>query len=364
MTHDPAAVKRGCTRFLSYDPPQTPREILLTLAEEAQDGDLDDFGRGGPHERLEARLREVLGKEAAVFMAAGRVAQLAALKAWCQARGNDRVAMHPRCHMAEYEDRAYDLVYGLKAVPIGDPNRPTVLADLEALTDPVGVISLEIPLFSLGCVLPPWEELVAMSAWARERGIPIHADGARLWEIGPYYGRSYPEIASLFDSITVSFYKSLEAIAGGAVAGPATLIAAARTWQRRLGAAPFRMFPLVLSALHGLETRLHRVRDYYDRARRLAEALARVDGVIVSPNPPHATSMLVLLRGDPARLRDAALEVSARTGVWLMDFTQSSPLEGYARLPLTVAAGALEIGDDEAVEIVAELQRRISAQEC
>src|SRR5215218_7966204 len=85
MTHDPAAVKRGCTRFLSYDPPQTPREILLTLAGQAQDGDLDDFGRGGPHERLEQRLREVLEKEAAVFMAAGRVAQLAALKAWCQA---------------------------------------------------------------------------------------------------------------------------------------------------------------------------------------------------------------------------------------------------------------------------------------
>ena len=63
----------------------------------------------------------------------------------------------------------------------------------------------------------------------------MHMDGARLWESAPFYGRSYAEIAALFDTVYVSFYKGVGAIAGAALAGPADFIAEARVWQRRHG---------------------------------------------------------------------------------------------------------------------------------
>jgi threonine aldolase len=73
---------------------------------------------------------------------------------------------------------------------------------------------LELPQREIGGLLPEWDDLVAQAAWTRERGIALHLDGARLWEAAPFYERSYAEIAGLFDSVYVSFYKGLGALAG------------------------------------------------------------------------------------------------------------------------------------------------------
>jgi len=360
---DAAAVRAACTRVLSYDPPQSARDVLRSLVAYARDDlEHDNFGTGAIHDQLERRVCDILGKEAAIFFPAGRVAQLATLKALCEMRGDRRVAMHPRCHLQEYEDRAYDHVYGLTAVTLGEPNRPNHAADLDEVRDPLGAIALEVPLLSLGCRAPSWSELTCIASRARERGIPIHLDGARLWEVAPWYGRSHREIASLFDTVSVSFYKSLGAMAGGAVAGPADVIALVRRWQQRLGAAPFQMFPLVLDALRGLQERLHLVPRFHERAVEIAAALSGLPGVFVNPDPPHATSMQVLLRGDPQRLITAALEVSSRTGIWLVDFSFPAPLAGYAMFPVTVASGALEIADDEVRDAIVEVQRLMSAE--
>ena len=72
---------------------------------------------------------------------------------------------------------------------------------------------LELPQRELGGTLPTWDELVAQVTWARERGAAVHLDGARLWEATPFYDQSYDKslanIAALFDTIYVSFYKGL-----------------------------------------------------------------------------------------------------------------------------------------------------------
>ncbi len=103
-------------------------------------------------------------------------------------------------------------------------------------------MSIELPLRDAGFLLPTWEDLVAFTGRARERGVPVHLDGARLWESQPFYDRPHADIAGLFDSVYVSFYKGLGGIAGAALAGH-DLVAQARIWQARHGGNLFSMLP-------------------------------------------------------------------------------------------------------------------------
>lgn len=354
-------VRRQCKKFLSYDRPRTARDALLSMAEYAgPDTPMDDYGKGLLHERLEQRLTTLLGKEAAVFMPTGRAAQLCGLKVWCERSRLMRVAMHPRCHMEEYESKGFRLAFGMDSVPIGHLNRTTSAADVTSLVDPVGAISIEFPMLSLGSTLPPWKDLVEISAWARQRKIPLHADGARLWEAQPYYGKSHAEICALFDSIYVSFYKGLNGIAGGAIAGPADFIAQVKSWQHRYGAAPPRQFPMLLDALRGLDELLPLMPAFHQKARSLARAFSELPGVRVSPNPPHATAFYVYLEGDPARLVDAAVEVSAKTGLWLVDYSAPTGIDRLAMFQVTVGTATLEVTEAEAAEAVAALRAALA----
>jgi threonine aldolase len=356
-------VKMGCKKFLTYDYPQTAQQRLLDLARYAgPDVAMDRPGRGELFEKLEHQLIELLGKEAVVFMPSGRMAQLIALKLWCDRRGIPRIAVHPRSHIEEHEQKAYQEIYDLKATWIGNNNRCTRLADLTSIAVPVGAIALEIPLRPLGCVLPPWDELKAMSEWARSRQIPIHADAARLWEIGPYYNRSYAEIAALFDTLYVSFYKGLGGIAGSALAGPADLINEAKYNQHRLGGRLNKQFPMLIDALRGLETRLPLMPAFHDKATQLAAALAALPGVLVTPNPPHANAMLIALQGEHDDLVDASIEVAEQTGLWLFDLPVISPIQGLAMFEITIREAALDVSVEEAVQAISLLRDLLAAR--
>jgi threonine aldolase len=97
--------------------------------------------------------------------------------------------------------------------------------------------------------------------------VALHLDGARLWECRPFYGRDYAQIAGLFDSVYVSFYKTLGGIAGAALAGPADVIAEARVWQRRQGGNLVRLFPCWSETKGGHSVCISAL--YVDVARRL-----------------------------------------------------------------------------------------------
>ncbi len=357
-----ANVKMRCKKFLTYDYPQTAQQRLLDLARYAgADVAMDRPGKGELFERLEHRLIELLGKQAVVFMPSGRMAQMIALKLWCDRSGVPRIAVHPRSHIEEREQKAYQEVYGLKATWIGSYDRRTRLADLVAMAEPVGAISLEIPLRPLGCILPPWDELKAMSEWARSRRIPFHADAARLWEIAPYYEHTYADIAALFDTLYVSFYKGLGGIAGSALAGPADLINEARYFQHRLGGRLNKQFPMLIDALRGLENRLPLMPAFYDKTRELAAAIAALPGVLVTPNPPHANAMLVTMQGEQDDLADAAIEVAEQTGLWLFDLPVISSIQGVAMFEITVREAGLDVPVDEAVYAISMLRDLLAA---
>ena len=171
---------------------------------------------------------------------------------------------------------------------------------------------MELPLREAGYLLPTWDELVVFSEHAAARGVPLHLDGARLWESAPYLGRSLAEIAALAQTVYVSFYKGLGGPAGAAVAGPADVIATARRWQRRLGGNLFTLMPYAVPARAGLRELVPRMAEFHERAGELAKALSAA-GFRVLPDPPHTNAFRLFAEADAVRLDTASVEHMERT---------------------------------------------------
>ena len=353
------AIRRRCTRALAHHRRRSPHETLLALAAEASpELAADQYGQGGPLTPFEEEVAALLGKEAAVFMPSGTMCQQIALRLWSERRGGKNIGLHPLNHLDNFEHAAYEWLHGLRGVPLGEPTRVLTLEDLRANAEPLAALLYELPQREIGGQLPSWDQLTAISAWCAERGIARHLDGARLWECGPFYDRPYAEIAALFDTVYVSFYKGLGGIAGAILAGPVDLIAEARVWRRRHGGTLIAMYPYVLSAQQGLRERLGRMGAYHEKAVAIAAGLAALPGVDLVPDPPQTTMMHLYLRGDTGRLLAAARAVSAATGVWTFDRLAPTPVPGIQRWEWTVGDATLELPTAELVEIFAALLHR------
>jgi threonine aldolase len=358
MSDEQSVSARAC-RSLSYDRPDRPSDRLRTLAAFAEAEGLDaydSYGRGAPFERLEAELVRIFGLEAAVFMPTGRLCQLVALKIHAERRGIARVALHPKSHLEVYERRAHEIAGGIAGIPLGHYARLPTVGDIEAIPDRIAAVVLELPMLELACRLPAWDELAAISAHCRSRGIALHADGARLWEAIPFYGRPHGEVAALFDSLYVSFYKGLNAMAGGALLGDGAFVRHARVWQDRFGGVVPRVHPILLDAYRGLRETLGAVPVHHARAQSLARALASVEGVTIVPDPPHTNTFWVVLPGTEAGLRRAAEQVRIEQGITTVHFVRDPGLPGLIAPQIVVGPATLEVSDEEAARAFERLR--------
>jgi threonine aldolase len=347
-----------CERYLGGMAPgdRDPRSTLLALAERAPAiGDADRYGGGALAGRLESRVAGLLGKEAALWLPSGTMAQQIALRIHARRRGSDVVAFHPHCHLDVHEERGYEVLHGLHASLLGDRRRLVAAADVEGLREPVAAVLLELPQRDLGGRLPPWDELVATVEAARAKGAAVHMDGARLWQCTPYYERTLAEIAALFDTVYVSFYKDLGAPAGSMLLGPADVVSEARVWQVRHGGRLFTAFPYLLAAERGLDELLPRMPEIVAHTRAVGDALAAVDGLTVLPSPPQTAMFHLHVRGDADDLSDRALELSERTGTWLNPGFARTEDPAVATVELSFGVATLDVSPAEAAELYSEL---------
>jgi threonine aldolase len=349
----------------------TLRERLAFVQEAAELYDLDetsDMYGGGIVETLEKRVAELLGKEAAAFFPTGTMAQQVALRCWAGRTGNPTVALHPLGHPEVHERDAFSQVSGLRPVHVtSEPRLPTA-DEVRDLPEPFGALMLELPLRDAGFVLPSWEELSAVVEAAHERDAVVHFDGARLWESAPHFGRPLDEIAGLADSVYVSFYKSLDALGGAALAGPQTLIDEAKTWRHRYGGAVFQQFPTALTALAGLDRELPRLPAYVAHARVVAEALcegfaaAGVPWMRVHPEQPHTNEFQVWLPYDPDAVSEAAIRQAEETKSVLFANHWDAKGPGLAMTEVYVRAAALEWTADDVKAAVADFVVRLTEE--
>jgi threonine aldolase len=339
-----------CERFLSGHGPRRIASELAALSQAAPEAQLSDrYGSGGTLEQLEHELCELFDKPAAVFLPSGTMAQQIALRIHAERARCRTVAFHPTCHLELHEQRGYSRLHGLEACLVGPRQRLLTRQDLDALAEPVAALLLELPQREIGGLLPSWEELIEQRAWADERAAALHLDGARLWESAPFYQRSLAEIAALFDSVYVSFYKTLGAIAGAALLGDGAFIREARVWQRRHGGNLVSMYPFALSARLCLRERLPKVPEYIERARQIAERLARLPGVHVVPDPPHTNLFHLHLPCPAEPLMDASAALAEERRIALVQRARGCDVVGHCTVEIAIgeAAAALTLGEIE-----------------
>jgi threonine aldolase len=348
----------GCERFVTgFDPRERdPRATLLALAERAPSiADADRYGGGTLADRLEQRVATLLGKDAALWMPTGTMAQQIALRIHARRTARRLIAFHPLCHLDVHEERGYEWLHGLHATLLGDRDRLVTAQDVSELKEPVAAVLLELPQRDLAGRLPEWDDLVATAAAARARGAAMHLDGARLWQCGPYYGRGLDEIASLFDTVYVSFYKDLRAPAGCILAGPADVVAEARVWQVRHGGRLFTAYPYLLAAEAGLDEVLPRMPQYVEHARAVGAALGGLDDVSVVPAPPQSAMFHLHVRRDVERIEEASVELAVETKTWVASFWRPGADPATAVTELSFGESTIAVGPAEVAQLYAEL---------
>ena len=347
-----AALRDKCTRFFHGHGRQTAASMLATIPPETA---LDTYGEGGVVAELEAEISRLLGKPAAVYVPSGVMAQQAVLRVHADTRSRRTVVFHPMCHLEQHEGQAHERLHGLIGRPAGGRDRLITLADLSAIAEAPAALLLELPQRDIGGQQPEWDDLVAQVGWARERGSAAHLDGARLWESAAGYGKTPAEISALFDTVYVSFYKGIGALAGCCAAGPDDVIAEVREWRRRMGGTLYGLWPGAASALNCLAERLPKFPAYLEHARAIAAALAAVPGVTVIPDPPQVPMMHLLLRAGRDDYAKAARRLAEDAGIWTSPDPMATADPGVQRVELSVGDGTLGFAPEEIAGIFAGL---------
>lgn len=184
---------------------------------------------------------------------------------------------------------------------------------------------------------------------AKERGVFLHMDGARLWESQPFYDKSLAEIAAPFDTVYVALDKGLGGLAGAVLAGPKWAIDEVAIWQRRAGGRALRSFPYILSALKALEERLPRMNEFHNKAKELSLYISALEGVQISPPIPQANAFLVSFSGNPDRASDARDTVAEELGIWLFDAAVDCVDQSTVRFEVTVRGAAFDLAVEDIV---------------
>jgi threonine aldolase len=359
------AAYRHSTRMLIAHGRQTQAAWLRELAdwiEEAAGGAdplPDRRGHGAEVTDLEEEVAGLLGKPAAVLMPSGIMAQQAALRAWTERSGPNTVGLHDKSHFLVYELDAIRELHGLRPVVVTEPPRPTLASDLAKIPEPLGVLTVELPLRDCGHVLPTWDQLAELSAAAAHRGVPFHLDGARIWESTAFLGHSCAEIAGLAESVYVSLYKGLGGLGGALLAGPEDFIADARRWRVRHGGHLPSLFPLAAAGRLGLRRYLPQMGAYVAKAREIAAEIQASGVGLTYPAPPHTNTFRVFLTAPADALNLAVVTHAEDTGVWSFprDF-RDTEVPGWAMAEFIVGDATMPWEPREVVDLLADLRRR------
>ena len=338
-----------CTKFLSRHKPLTHKDWLKRMQQVPEvDMDIDFYGSGPTIDALEHKMATLLGKEKALFVHKGMVGQNSALMEYAKRTGNKKIAIHPQSHIQVDESLAYAELMCLEAVYFGKEKAAIDVDDIKSLPDTLATICVELPVRRAGFKLPHWHTLTELQSFSQKHGIPLHFDGARLFESADFWKKSYSEVAALCDSVYVSLYKMLGAAAGGIIAGDEEFISSLKVWRSRFGGDMFTAFPYVLSALWGLDHYLPRVSEFNSRAYKLAEHIAEAFGPQAIPWPVQCSGFVVELPVSVNTLENHALALAEKEKIWLFDRIYNAGVN-KSRFEIQVGDALDEWSDEEVI---------------
>jgi threonine aldolase len=244
----------------------------------------DQYGEDPSVNRLQERIAELLGKESALFVPSGTMANQIGLK--ILTRPGDEVILGDEAHMVWHESGAGAANSGVQFTVVGHGGLFTA-ADLRAAYKPPGhivmppttVVAIENTHNRGGGVVFPQADVVAICAAARELGMKSYLDGARLFNTAAASGRRLADLAAPFDIVSVALSKGLGCPVGSLIAGRRQDIVRAVRARRMFGGAMRQSGILAAAGLWALDHNLVRLAEDHANARLLAERLAGLRGV-------------------------------------------------------------------------------------
>jgi threonine aldolase len=337
---------------LRSDTVTRPTEAMRSAMAAAVVGD-DVFGDDPTVNALEEFVAGLLGKEDAVYVPSGTMANQIALRS--QTTPGDRVVMEADAHIRGHESGAPAALSGVTIVPVtghlgvfsadqlkaASPPPPTDLP--VGLHDPVTLVTAENTHNEAGGTIWPLDALGELTDAAADLGIATHLDGARLWNATAATGTPEATYARGFDTVTVCFSKGLGAPVGSAVAGSKPIIDRARRFKKMYGGG-FRQAGIIAAgALHALEHHRDRLDTDHQNARRFAETVAEMPSVAVDLDSVQTN--IVYFSTDRAR---QLVEDCSREGVATLEV---APGKIRAVFHMDVSPADTE----RAIEVVAKL---------
>jgi len=262
-----------------------PTDAMRKAMAEAEVGD-DVYEDDPTLKKLESLGAKMLGKEAALFVPSGTFGNQLALFTWCD-RGTE-VLLGEECHIIQHEAGAASIIAGVQTRPLSAPDG--VLSS-EALRERLRKKDLHMPQTSLICLenahsLGRSVPLAAMNETrkiADEWKIPIHLDGARIFNAATSLGCDARDIASMADSVMFCLSKGLCAPVGSLLAGKKQFVEKARYKRKIMGGGMRQAGILAAAGIIALEEHTKRLNEDHIRAKTIARELSKIPGIIIKP---------------------------------------------------------------------------------
>jgi threonine aldolase len=263
----------------------------------------EQLGEDPSVNRLVETVAELLGKPAALFLPSGTMCNEIALALHC--RPGDEFYCDRTAHPLHAEAGGPAALAGAQARPLDGERGVYTAEQLAAALSPVSryaplprLVWVEQTANLAGGTVWRAADIAAVTSLAEGRGLSTHLDGARLFNATAVTGERPAAVAAPFDSVWVDFSKGLGAPVGAALAGTEGFIDGAWRWKQRLGGSMRQAGVLAAAASYALAHHIDRLAEDHVRARRLAEALAEVDGIVL--DPAHVeTNIVVFGLGGP-----------------------------------------------------------------
>jgi threonine aldolase len=296
---------------LRSDTVTRPTPEMRKAIAEAEVGD-DVFMEDPTVRRLEETVAGILGKEAALFVPSGTMANQIAVAA--HTRPGDEVLLEAESHVFLYEGGGAAAISGaqIRALP---GNRGLVEASVLASAirpsnvhyPPATLLVLENTHNRSGGRVLPLDGMKATAQAARDAGLRVHLDGARIWNASVASGVPESTYAAVCDSVGCCLSKGLGAPVGSLVAGDRAFVDRARFIRKRLGGGMRQAGILAAAGLHALTHHRGRLADDHARAQRLAQALSRIEELAIDPADVETNILRIGIRvADPDRWCAAA----------------------------------------------------------
>jgi threonine aldolase len=286
---------------LRSDTVTRPTPGMRAAMEKAEVGD-DVFGEDPTVNRLQERVAAIMGKEAALFVPSGTMSNQACIKAHTQP--GDEMLCEATCHIYNFEAGGPAVLSGVTCRTIEGDYGVVDVSQLEGKVRPVNdhlvrtrLVALENTHNRGGGRIYPLEKVRAISAWARQHGLAMHLDGARLWNAVIATGIPGAEWCRNFDSISVCFSKGLGAPIGSALAGTRDFVARARRIRKLFGGGMRQAGIAAAAALYAVEHHVDRLADDHRNAQVIAQAVRDTSGLRL--DPPEVQTNIIFIEVDP-----------------------------------------------------------------